>query len=77
MLNGVSTSGQVLYRYGVNQSSHYNGTSWSTLISTNGVRMKQISAGNCTLWAVSENNSLYFRENVTSTYPEVKIFSIN
>ena len=32
--------------------------------------MKQVSAGSSTLWGISDDNSLYFREGVTNHYPE-------
>ena len=38
--------------------------------------MKQVSAGSSTLWAVSEDESLYFREGVTNHYPEGNITQI-
>jgi tectonin beta-propeller repeat-containing protein 1 len=68
----VSTTGNIFYRYGVNHGSYFCGTSWSVLESPNleGLKFKQISAGSCTLWAISEDDTLYFRENITNTYPE-------
>ena len=76
----VSTSGNVLCRYGVNSTSSFRGTNWGALLSSDptsqNVRMKQISAGNCTLWAVSEDDSLYFRKEITPSYPEVRVNKI-
>jgi hypothetical protein len=31
--------------------------------------MKQISAGDGMLWAISEENCIYFRDNITKAYP--------
>ena len=34
------------------------------------MKLKTISVGNYSVWAISEENDLYFRENVTKVYPE-------
>jgi hypothetical protein len=34
------------------------------------LKLKAISVGNYSVWAISEENDLYFRENVTKVYPE-------
>lgn len=34
------------------------------------MKLKAISVGNYSVWAISEENDLYFRENVTKVYPE-------
>lgn len=72
---GVTSSGNCHFRYGVNCNSNYCGNSWSVLESPDlEIKMKHLSAGNCTLWAISEDDSLYYRENICESFPEGDIF---
>merc|ERR1712122_262670 len=63
----------VYYRFGVDKRSNYCGTSWK-LIETSAndidLRFKQLSVGNNTVWAVTNNNEVYYRENITKSFPE-------
>lgn len=69
-LFAVDFDGRVHIRLRVNASNNFCGTSWSLLETQQKVKMKHISAGHMTLWAVSDDNVLYFRKDITSTFPE-------
>jgi hypothetical protein len=64
-----SLSGRVYYRFGVSSTRASAGTQWSLLDDDAKIQMKQISAGHGTLWAISEQNEAYFRDNITTAYP--------
>ena len=34
-------------------------------------KLNSFSVGNDTVWAISRNNELYFRENISKIFPEV------
>ena len=68
---GISLAGNIYYRYGVDKRSNYCGTSWSFVESDEaGLQFKQLSVGNETVWAVSNNDDLYFRENISKSFHE-------
>lgn len=61
-------------RCGVDKRSNYCGTSWNLIesIVQNDIdlRFKQLSIGNETVWAITNEDTLYFRENISKSYPE-------
>lgn len=63
-----------LKRYGLDKRSNYCGTTWNFIEPgvENGqdLRFKQLSVGNETVWSISNDNILYFRENITKSFPE-------
>ncbi len=73
----IDTSGYVHYRYSVDQNSNYKGKNWSRVrfneIEDNKIdeeRFKQLSVGYNCVWAVSINDELFFRENISKTFRE-------
>lgn len=67
----LSQSGKIFFRLCVNESNLFCGKSWSELECKNEfLKLKKISAGNGTLWAIANNDDLYFRENLSDKFPE-------
>jgi hypothetical protein len=70
---GISLSGDVYYRYGVDRKSNFCGTHWEFIEPPSeelNIKFKCLSVGNETVWAVSTNDELYFRENITKFFHE-------
>ena len=57
-------------RNGVDKRSSYCGTDWQIVEAPSDLRFKQVAVGNGQVWAVSTNNELYFRENITKFVPD-------
>jgi tectonin beta-propeller repeat-containing protein 1 len=69
---GVDSNGNIHCRFGVEKKSNYCGTSWTIIEppEETKVKFKLVSVGNDSVWAVSQDNQLFFRENITKHYPE-------
>ena len=71
----VDTEGRVHFRMGIH-ARNLRGTSWSkikfkeTSELVEEERFKLISVGRDCVWAVSVNDDLYFRENISKVFPE-------
>ncbi len=71
----IDLNGNVYLRIGTSESNPL-GTSWTIIkfneidLNEEKVKFKMISVGNDCVWAVSEREELFFRENVTKSFPE-------
>ena len=68
----IDLNGQAYIRYEVDKSNNYCGSSWTVIesIGNPDLRFFCVSVGNDSVWAVSDENELYFRENVNKSFPE-------
>jgi hypothetical protein len=66
---GIDANGDCQIRYGVDIKSNYAGTGW-TIIDLLNVQFIMVSAGKDSVWAVSRDYDLYFRDNITKFLPE-------
>ncbi len=70
----IDSDGYVFYRIGIDQRGNYRGASWSKIVFNENEegdeKFKMLSVGNGSVWGVSLNHDLYFRENISKTFPE-------
>jgi tectonin beta-propeller repeat-containing protein 1 len=73
----VDMNGNVYFRMGSNESNP-TGSSWEMIKLSEienrkenlDIKFKMVCAGNSCVWAISHKDELYFRENITKSFPQ-------
>lgn len=70
----IDTDGNIYYRVGVNRENNFCGTGWNVINfdqkESNIEKFEQISVGKYCVWAISRKKEIYFRENISKSFPE-------
>lgn len=70
----IDIDGNVYYRGGVNRENSFCGTSWIKINfddkESKIEKFEQLSVGKYCVWAISRKKEIYFRENISKSFPE-------